>query len=468
MVAQHAKSPTTSCHQSAGITLVGLFSVCVTLPVGASVGRSSLRRSSASSGVEHLPFSYARHGEEWTQGACASRDYQSPVNFDDKLKEPPTNTLPYHYQPITGTNLTMVASHGGIYVDMSHEKFGGVLHNGEWYPLVRIDFHAGAEHTIQGKRYPLEIQLVHRKVDNPYRYVFVSVLVWNEQLPLPTPPAVKLPYYAPDPMELDFNQNLQHFVFEPPPDVDGATAKVELPPSKTLDLSAFLETPLIEGSGTYLMYSGSFTSPPCLERAVWYVRRTTMVASDQQVTALVHAIQRLNAGAGNYRSVMPMNGRPVSVYKVVNTPLAAMPTGLPVLPLGPNPRTDDERRAELKAEYAQRMVVEATEYVKDFDRRVRHAAEGQYNALKGTLAPMPTTARPTPGLGYGGNWDAAVKGVRVSIYGAVESAKDAVRAAFRGPVAELHNEAWQQADVATAMQGNVPNLGNAIVMKPIN
>merc|ERR1719420_371505 len=117
------------------------------------------------------------------------------------------------------------------------------------------------------------------------------------------------------------------------------------------------------------------------------------------------------------------------------------------------------------------MASESVEYVKDFDRRIRHSVKGMHNSLKGTLAPPLTTAVPTPGLGLDVDgrpvqWEDAVKRVRVAVYGAVEGARDAVKAALRGPSVEIHREAVHQAGVATGMQANVPTLGTGVVVEP--
>ena len=38
------------------------------------------------------------------------------------------------------------------------------------YYLKQFDFHAPSEHTLNGKTYPLELQLVHKKSIRRHRY----------------------------------------------------------------------------------------------------------------------------------------------------------------------------------------------------------------------------------------------------------------------------------------------------------
>lgn len=406
------------------------------------VGARQALRESSSVG----PHSYALHGEDWTDGSCSSRDLQSPVNFDDHILDPPMRDLKYHYDVIAERNLTMTATDGILHVDMYDDMVGGVVHGGKWHPLVRIDFHAAAEHTLKGVRQPLEIQLVHRQVDDPGKFVIVSVLVWCEHSPEPNTKPPKR-YRPPDPAEIDFNVNLQAFLWKEPPSVDLGTSVVELTGQRTLDLSMLVENRLVEGSGTYIRYSGSTTQPPCREKATWYVKRTTVIAGDGQVKALADAITRLTQGQGNYRALMPFNARKVEVFKAVFSPeMGATP--MPPLPLGPNPRTDDEKRAEIDIRKAQRLTNEANAYAEDFIHRLHAAADAHADTFRGTFAPT-TTPQPTPGASDG--FVKTIGDMRSSIYGAAAGVKTAVRHMIRAKAMEIDNEAVAQAAAAMSM-----------------
>jgi len=48
-----------------------------------------------------IPFSYDKHGQDWEMGACASRDAQSPVNFDLQIFAKPTAKFSFYYRDIT-------------------------------------------------------------------------------------------------------------------------------------------------------------------------------------------------------------------------------------------------------------------------------------------------------------------------------------------------------------------------------
>lgn len=432
MPAQRAARP--CCQGFAGVSALWL-ALAVVLP-----------RTASSQAV----ISYASHGTDWAQGSCHSRDFQSPLNFDAQLKDPPEEKLYYHYPPIAQGSFVLRAHTAGLSIDMTKEEYGGVVHNGMWYALTRIDFHAGAEHLIQGKRNPLEVQLVHRAENNPVRQVVVSVLVWSEDEPQP-PPALKAKYYPPDPAEIDFNANLQHFLMVEPPDIAGASVEFEVGQRGALLLGSFLDNLAVPGSGTYLSYPGSQTAPPCDERVVWYVRRTTMVASDFQVKALWDPLMRLTGGAGNYRSVMPLGVRTVQVFQAVDQLYQGTPPPPPRMPLGPNPRTDDERRAKLMVDHAAAKAEEAKDYIKDFQARATKAAK----ALRDGLEVPVTTTPPPPPPGYGTDaWAEAVNQARGSIYRAAAGVERTVKDVLGGgsPVAqELHREGALRGAAATAV-----------------
>merc|ERR550514_1523269 len=127
----------------------------------------------------------------------------------------------------------------------------------------------------------------------------------------------------------------------------------------------------------------------------WFVRREPIMASDAQVKILHTAIYQLSADFGNFRSVMPLNARPVAVRQAVKEePPPKAPE--PSLPLGPNPRTDREFRAMKWAKDAMTISRAASDYVKDMDARLRAAAQAHANALAPDLMTNAVKATPAP------------------------------------------------------------------------
>merc|ERR1719160_2280969 len=118
----------------------------------------------------------------------------------------------------------MQAQNGLVFIDMTPFPVGGVSFDGSIYPLVRIDFHANSEHLFKGKRYSMEMHLVHRRLDNPKKALIIAVPIWSEKTPQPPPTPLKEyldeklgAYYPPEMTDPDFNAVFQQFLTVRPP-----------------------------------------------------------------------------------------------------------------------------------------------------------------------------------------------------------------------------------------------------------
>jgi len=64
----------------------------------------------------------------------------------------------------------------------------------------------------------------------------------------------------------------------------------------------------------YFQYHGSLTAPPCNEIVTWFVKKQPYrlkQSKDVDVDLFRRIIYENTAGSGNYRSAMPMGGRPI-------------------------------------------------------------------------------------------------------------------------------------------------------------
>lgn len=327
-----------------------------------------------------------------------------------------------------------------------------------WYNLKRIDLKAMSEHTFRGKHAPLELQLVHQTstIDDPSYggdLVIVSVLIdsSDEEMPEhknPYPgflqqapqgseggetendprigaeaedrfvgslagvadqaetvelhalaaapagapagapaPAEAAAYKPPSPGEAGFNPMLQHFMSERPPTLE-EKVMVNLTMADPLKLMT-----LIAG-GTFFVYPGSETLPPCAEKVTWLVKREKVLASKGQIKVLFDAIYATTDGAGNYRTVMPLNTREVEVWGARLREPSAQPASLKPA-VGPPVGYDDHRAqvSEPMAKDAITVAKAAQDYAKDLDQRLLRAAEAHAQVLEGTFSttPAPTT-----------------------------------------------------------------------------
>lgn len=387
-------------------------------------GNAHNLRSFSKSGI--FSYDYAHGGQDWVIGACASRQRQSPINFDD-LMSPPTGKLSYTYSTITSP--VEVANNGHTFAaNGAGLGWGGITYEDAWYNLETVNVHARSEHTFGLQHTPLELHLVHKKFDSdallvvaipincampPMSFVEESVLT-NRSVQIAqqastkkqakgTDPAATAAvaqefasaaaYVEPAVTEPNFNPALQMFLKVAPPSINNKAVN-RVSEYEPVDLNMLLQ------GGTFLEYAGSLTAPPCAEIVTWFVRREPIMAADIQVHYLHDSIYFMTGQFGNARSTMPLNGRSVAVRQAVKEePPPREPEQ--EIPLGPNPRTDREFRAMKWARDALKIAKSSTDYIRDLDFRLRAAAQAHADALTPNLIPelLPT---PPPIVGKEG------------------------------------------------------------------
>lgn len=385
------------------------------LTSGGSVQLRNDRQQSAG-GEQFFAYDYSKHGQEWTAGSCASRSRQSPIDLPANI--PITGTFAFKYEKIVEPFELM--NNGHTYSsDLTGLGYGGITYENAWYNLLNVNVHSLSEHTWTGMQQPLELHLVHKRYDGE-ALLIVAIAVESplltaqsmaaalaapvgpggasalfqfnasrgagflesKQMPPPSgfPQPAGAQYMEPPANEPGFNPTLQAFVKMPPPPVN---MKVRVPADhhNSYDLNEFLR------GGTFYEYAGSLTAPPCAEIATWLVRKQPIKASDKQVMYLHDAVYRTTADFGNYRSLMPLNGRVIAMRQGVYED--APPTAAPPVPMPGHPQQSDrEFRAMKWAMDAMTIAKSATDYVKDLDSRLRSAAQAHANALAPQLEPL--------------------------------------------------------------------------------
>mmetsp|Transcript_77879 Transcript_77879/g.167038 ORF Transcript_77879/g.167038 Transcript_77879/m.167038 type:complete len:471 (-) Transcript_77879:86-1498(-) len=356
-----------------------------------SVGASRLRSASRAG---FFTYNYARHGQDWTAGQCASRSRQSPINFPD-MSMPPTGTLSFTYEPAAAT--FEVSNNGNTFsADLAGLGYGGLTHENAWYNLLNVNVHAQSEHTFAGLHKQLELHLVHQRYDGD-GIVVVAVPVDSIMATgnaTESMPALGL-YTPPPPSDENFNSAVQAFLKVAPPQ---ANMKVSVPGDEAMPMN--LAT-LLEG-GSFFEYAGSLTAPPCSEIATWLVRREPVLASTTQVQYLRDAILATTAGTGNYRSAMPLNGRAITVLQAVAGPAppldAEEPNVAPVKQAAGAPAAGRDAQAFEMAKEALRIAQASADYVRDLDRRLHNATDAHEEALGLTPATSPMESQVAPAV----------------------------------------------------------------------
>jgi len=124
-------------------------------------------------------YDYSKHGTDWLQGMCGSRERQSPINFNI-LDTQPTGKLTYNYQTVQ-TSFELANNGHAFSADFAGLGYGGVNYEESWYNLLNVNIHALSEHTFKGVHYPLELHFVHKKYDTEDLLIIAVPITSSEQ-----------------------------------------------------------------------------------------------------------------------------------------------------------------------------------------------------------------------------------------------------------------------------------------------
>lgn len=144
------------------------------------------------------------------------------------------------------------------------------------FRLWQMEFHAPAEHTINGMRAPLELQLSHKRADSD-EVSIISVLfeaVQGEQ-----------------------SRFLEAVIGRGLPSTEWKEESYNPANYGGLSIQALLEKQL------FFEYEGSLTTPPCETGVRWLVTRETVKASMAQVTAFQSVMSKFAPPHGNFREI---------------------------------------------------------------------------------------------------------------------------------------------------------------------
>jgi carbonic anhydrase len=191
---------------------------------------------------------------------CASGTMQSPIDIPDaharKGDLPP---LLFNYKP---SELKIIDS--GHTIEVNYARDSWLTVEGKRYELVSIDFHKPGEEKIDGKAQEMGAHLVHR--DKEGKLAIVAVL---------------LDQGKENPLIKTLWSNL--------PQAKGKETVVA-----GVQINA---VGLLPQNKDYYTFKGSLTIPPCTENVSWYVLKTPVQISAEQIA--------------RFAKYYPMNARPV-------------------------------------------------------------------------------------------------------------------------------------------------------------
>jgi carbonic anhydrase len=247
------------------MSLVLLVVAGVLAPVGSRAQWKTPWTYEGSAGAEHwsdLDPEYA---------ACNGGKEQSPIDIRNAEKaELPAIRFEYHRGP-----LKYLINNGYTIRVNYHDAPGDgsfLIAGGKRYQLTQFHFHRPSEEYIQGKPYDMVVHFMHTASDGKVAGVAVLLKAGSA------------------------NATIQQ-IWEHMPKTPGKEKEIA---GVTIDPGG-----LLPRDGTYYTYMGSLTAPPCTEGVTWFVLKTPVDISLEEIKAFAELYPN------DVRPLQPLNGRVV-------------------------------------------------------------------------------------------------------------------------------------------------------------
>lgn len=219
----------------------------------------------------HWTYEGEEGPEHWGElanefNACAEGMSQSPVNLVANVHaDLPLLEFDYYSSPLREVN-----NGHTIQQNVQPGSYLKLADRGISAELKQFHFHSPSEHQVNGKSYAMELHFVH--VTDDGSLVVVGVLMDEGE-------------------EHPVLKKLWSFIPKNAGDTSEEAIGIE-------------ETNLLPATQDYFSYGGSLTTPPCSEGVKWFVLKTPIEASAEQI-----AIFKENVGEANNRPIQPHNAR---------------------------------------------------------------------------------------------------------------------------------------------------------------
>jgi len=270
-------------------------------------GRSERRRRSMSLGSD-WSYSGELGPENWHKNfPVAAGENQSPINIDthDVLYDPYLGDINFYGYHSNDEFLNYRLRNTGFAVKVDLHGDMHILEDDKRYEAYSLVFHwggdddKGSEHTIDRKKFPLEVQIMHRNVKYGiedeevfYKLDGIKALACFAEIGEEDHPGLG-----------NITDNLERIKYK----------------GQETDIKAFpLASLLPLEIKKYYIYSGSLTQPPCNECVNWIVLQDPIKISRQQLEKF-RSLKKVDATAieqedlvDNFRPVQTIHKRRVT------------------------------------------------------------------------------------------------------------------------------------------------------------
>lgn len=227
---------------------------------------------------EKGPRKWGSMKKEWS--ACSNGTMQSPVDMSNERVQIISRPEQRLYKV---ANATLMNRGHDIQIEW-HGGAGSLFINGTEYPLRYAHWHSPSEHTINGRRYDMELHLVHLNTDlNVKNRIAVVGILYKIGEP-------------------------DQFLSKLMPNISSIIDK------KNNESALGLVDPneIKFRSTRYYRYMGSLTVPPCTEGVIWTLNREVKTVSREQVKLLREAVH--DFAEENARPLQHHNNRDIYLY----------------------------------------------------------------------------------------------------------------------------------------------------------
>jgi carbonic anhydrase len=221
-------------------------------------------------------WGYTGHGSPQSWGElspkfhmCKEGKNQSPINITvTDSKDTDLKDIAFSYKAESNSVLN-----NGHTIQVNIDAGSSIMIDGKRFELKQFHFHTPSENQIEGKNFPLEAHFVHLDKEGN---IAVVALMFKEG---------------------KSNPLLEKVWSKMPQKADTKTA---------IKLSAEDVNALLPKDKAYYRFSGSLTTPPCSEGVRWFVLKTAVTISKEQVEKFLHTMHH-----PNNRPIQNLNARKV-------------------------------------------------------------------------------------------------------------------------------------------------------------
>lgn len=198
---------------------------------------------------------------------------QSPIDIPEKTKRFETKDPVFHYEDFS-LNTHNVENFEGENLKIEVVGDNYITIKGKRYDLMQFHFHRNSEHALKGKKYGMEVHLVHASWEGDLAVVGVFMETIHRD-----------------------NEKLE-VLFENIPEIPNQVFSID---------EQFNPISLLpRSSGSYFTYSGSLTTPAFTENLTWIVFESSIPVSKEQVHTYAEVFEELNV-----RPLQPLSGRTI-------------------------------------------------------------------------------------------------------------------------------------------------------------